>query len=176
MKKAIGFIVIVGVVILVVYHLLIYYDNNFPYGRMWETPAVRPHEKPLLIMEAGVVPISGGEEIYKAIPDDELISPLIKGNSDDIEFGKIGYFSYCAQCHGTNHDGMGTVGQCFAPLPNDLRSKKVQETPDGKMFKEISYGIPGGRQPALATTIAPKERWQIVAYIKSLGVRKTASK
>jgi hypothetical protein len=44
------------------------------------------------------------------------------------------------------------------------------------MFKEISFGVPGGRQPALATTIAVLERWQIVAYIKSLGVRETASK
>lgn len=172
MKKAIGFIVIVGVVILVAYHLLIYYDNNSPYGRMWETPAVRPHEEPLLIMEAGIVPLNGGEEIYKATPEEALTSPLIKGNPEDIKIGEKGYFTYCAQCHGTAHDGKGTVGQSFAPLPTDLRTKKVQETSDGKMFKEISYGVPDGRQPPLATTIATLERWQIIAYIKSLGARK----
>jgi hypothetical protein len=43
--------------------------------------------------------------------------------------------------------------------------------PVGTLFKEISYGIPGGRQPALATTIAAHERWQIIAYVKSLGER-----
>ena len=41
----------------------------------------------------------------------------------------------------------------------------------GLLFKEISYGIPGGRQPALATTIEADERWRIVAYVKSLGKR-----
>jgi hypothetical protein len=39
------------------------------------------------------------------------------------------------------------------------------------LFKEISYGIPGGRQPALATTMTPEERWQSIALVKSLGVR-----
>ena len=85
---------------------------------------------------------------------------------------KQGYLTYCAQCHGNHHDGKGTVGQSFAPLPGDLRSKKVQTMPEGVMFQEISYGIPKGRQPALATTIAVEDRWKIIAYIKSLGIRK----
>lgn len=173
MKKAIGLLIIVGIVIIVVYQVLIYYDHNFPYGRMWETPAIRPHEKPILIMEAGIVPYGGGEQIYMATPAEALSSPLVKGNGDDIEKGKIGYFTFCAQCHGKHHDGNGTVGQSFAPLPADLRSKKVQETSDGKMFKEISYGVRGGRQPALASTIRVLERWRIIAYVKSLDVRNT---
>jgi hypothetical protein len=44
--------------------------------------------------------------------------------------------------------------------------------PEGQLFKEISYGLPGGRQPALASTIAVDERWRIIGFIKSLGVRK----
>jgi hypothetical protein len=176
MKKKIGFIAVVGIIILAVYHLLIYYDNYFPLGRMWETPAVRPHEEPLLIMEAGVVPAHGGEEIYRVMPGETIVSPIKVGNQEDIEIGKIGYFSYCAQCHGEYHDGNGTVGQSFAPLPTDLQSVKVQSKPDGAIFKSISYSIPGTRQPSMATTIRIHERWQIVAYIKSLGVRKTASK
>ena len=41
------------------YHALMFYDNNFRYGRMRETPAVKPHEEPLILMEAGVVPVTG---------------------------------------------------------------------------------------------------------------------
>ena len=174
MKKAIGFLVIVGIVILVGYHVLIYYDNNFPHGRMWETPAVRPHEEPILMMEAGIVPFKGGEEIYRATPAAALTSPLVKGNSEDIAIGEKGYFTYCAQCHGDYHDGKGTVGQSFFPLPTDLRSRNIQETPDGKIFKDISFGTPNGRQPALATTISIQKRWQIIAYIKSLGIRSSS--
>jgi cytochrome c1 len=171
MKKAIGITIIVAVILLAAYHLFIFYDNNFPNGRMWETPAVRPHENPLLIMETGIVPFHGGEENYKTTPVEALTSPLGKGNPEHVAKGKKGYFNYCAQCHGKYHDGKGTVGQSFFPLPTDLRSRKVQETPDGKMFKEISFGTPNGRQPALATTISVQKRWQIIAYIKSLGIR-----
>ncbi|MBW1696036.1 MAG: c-type cytochrome [Deltaproteobacteria bacterium] len=172
MKKTIGIAVFLTIIILGAYHLLIFYDNNFRYGRMWETPAVRPHEEPILLMQAGSVPFYGGEEIYKAVPEKALESPLAKIRPFDIEKGKQAYFTYCAQCHGKNHDGNGTVGQSFYPLPTDLRNHKVQQSPEGRLFKEISYGIPGGRQPALAATIAASERWQIVAYIKSLGARK----
>jgi hypothetical protein len=61
------------------------------------------------------------------------------------------------------------VGQSFHPLPTDLRSAKVQSLSEGAFFKEISYGIPGGKQPPLATTIDPLDRWCIIAYVQSLG-------
>ncbi len=170
--KKILFVVIVAVAALVVYELLMYYDNNFPIGRMRETPALKPYEKPLLLMEAGVVPFKGGEAIYRAMDGKKIKSPLQMDDNSIIAQGKQGYSTYCAQCHGNHHDGKGTVGQSFAPLPGDLRSKKVQTMSQGVVFKEISYGIPKGRQPALATTIAVEDRWKIIAYIKSLGIRK----
>jgi len=43
--------------------------------------------------------------------------------------------------------------------------------PAGQLFHEISYGIPNGRQPPLASTIGVEERWQIIAFVKSLGRR-----
>jgi hypothetical protein len=42
---------------------------------------------------------------------------------------------------------------------------------EGNIFKDISYGVPKGRQPPLATTIQVIDRWRIVAYVKSLGLR-----
>jgi hypothetical protein len=48
----------------------------------------------------------------------------------------------------------------------------VQSLSEGAFFKEISYGIPGGKQPPLATTIDPLDRWRIIAYVQSLGPRK----
>jgi cytochrome c553 len=171
MKKLIVLVIIVAAV-LVVYNVLMYYDNNFPFGRMRETPGIKPHEEPILIMEAGIIPFEGGESIYRAMDGKKIKSPLQMGADSIIAQGKQGYLTYCAQCHGNYHDGNGTVGQSFAPLPGDLRSEKVQLLPEGVMFKEISYGIPNGRQPALATTIAVEERWKIIAYIKSLGIRK----
>ena len=85
---------------------------------------------------------------------------MAAGDPASLEAGKTGYLTYCAQCHGKYHDGNGTVGQSFEPLPTDLRSDKVQSQADGELFKTISYGLESsGRQPALATTIAIPERW-----------------
>jgi mono/diheme cytochrome c family protein len=171
MKKIIAFIIVVGVVLYAAYEALIYYDNNFRYGRMRETPAVRPLEDPLLKMDKGIVPVSGGEAEYRVTAGIDLRAPVNMTESAEIARGKAVYLTYCAQCHGYNYDGKGTVGQSFHPLPTDLRSPEVQSKPDGELFQTVSYGIPGGRQPALQTTITIDDRWRVVAYIKSLGIR-----
>lgn len=154
------------------YEALIWVDNYFPFGRMRETPAVRPHEEALLVMPSGIVPFAGGEELFMATPVQDLKAPFDMNDPAAVEKGGRLYLTYCAQCHGIHHDGNGTVGQSFAPLPTDLRSQKVQALPEGLHFKEISFGVPDGRQPALATTIEATDRWRIVAYVKSLGLRK----
>ena len=171
MRKIIGFLIVVVIVLFAAYEVLMYYDNNFRYGRMRETPAVRPHEDPLLIMEKDLVPVSGGEAAYRATDAANLISPLNAAEPFVITRGKAVYLTFCAQCHGYDYDGNGTVGQSFQPLPADLRSPPVQTKADGELFKSISYGIPGGRQPALDTTVTIDDRWHVVAFVKSLGVR-----
>jgi mono/diheme cytochrome c family protein len=150
---------------------LLDYDNNFRYGRMWETPAVRPLEEPALFMPHGNIPRSGGEALLRATPPEQLSFPREMNPPESIKKGKNLYFTFCAQCHGTNLDGNGTVGQSFHPLPTDLKSQKVQSLSEGTLFKSISYGVPEGRQPPLAGTIDVAERWSIVVYVKSLGPR-----
>ncbi len=164
------------IILFVAYKALIVYDNDFKRGRMRETPAVRPHEKKPFTMVEGVVPFEGGEAIHRITPAAALKSPLTKRERRDIKPGKKGYSTYCAQCHGKYHDGNGTVGQSFHPLPTDLRSKRVQAQSEGVLFKEISYGRPDSRQPPLAETVSELVRWQIVAYIKSLGIRNQPEK
>jgi len=159
------------VVLTAAYTAITLYDENLKIGRMWETPAVRPHEEKLLVMEHGAVPFVGGEAVFRNTQDAQLISPLESSDPGTVEAGKSLYFTYCAQCHGKYHDGNGTVGQSFHPLPGDLKSTRVQSLLPGTLFKEISYGIPQGRQPPLATTVEALDRWRIIAYIKSLGPR-----
>jgi mono/diheme cytochrome c family protein len=171
MKKIIGFFIVVGILALAAYHALIYYDINFRYGRMRETPAVRPYEEPLLTKEAGLVPIDGGEAVYRVSAAMDIWPPIDMTQPTVIARGKAVYRIYCAQCHGYNYDGNGTVGQSFAPLPTDLRSARVQDSPTGELFKSISYGIPDGRQPPLHSTIIQEDRWKVIAFVKSLGTR-----
>ena len=171
MKKAAALLVGVVVVVLAVYQALIFYDDNFRFGRMRETPAVRPHEEPLIRVESGIVPVTGGEAVYRASPGAVLTSPLDANDPQVTLRGKAVYFTFCAQCHGPNYDGNGTVGQSFMPLPTDFRIPAVQSKPAGELFKSVSYGNPGGRQPPLETTITIEDRWSVVAFVKSLGLR-----
>ncbi len=145
--------------------------SSCDWGRMWETPAVRSHEKKILEMPKGTVPFDGGEEIWINMSPDEIHFPVSADDPLIVEQGKPLYFTYCAQCHGPQFDGNGTVGQSFAPLPTDLRSEAVQSTMEGTLFKSISYGVPNGRQPPLASTIELSDRWKIIAFVRSLGVR-----
>ena len=172
MKKALFLFGVLFSIVVVAVLVLRHIDDYADFWRMRETPGVRPHEEPLLIMKTGVVPVSDSEAMLRASKAEDLKSPMNLKDPAEIEAGKKLYFNFCFMCHGPNHDGKGTVGQSFSPLPTDLRSAKVQGLPVGVHFKEISYGVPDGRQPALATTIPVLDRWRIVAHIKSLGIRK----
>ena len=146
------------------------FDDRFPFGRMWETPAVRPHEEVMLVMEEGSVPVSQAEERFRTTPDNLLASPYPGNENAVARQGEALYFTFCAPCHGVDLDGNGTVGQSFSPLPTDLRSREVMALSDGFLFKRISYGNPpDGRQPPLATTIDVSDRWKIIAFIRSAG-------
>ena len=79
--KKLAFLLVVAVVILFVYNLLMFYDNYSPFGRMRETPAVRPYEIPLPIMQAGLVPVGGGEALYRAAAPESLKPPLSPGRA-----------------------------------------------------------------------------------------------
>ena len=170
MKPVLFLFIAVSVVLTGAYAVITVYDNHMAVGSMWDTPAIRPHEQTIPIMAAGIIPFNGGEALNRTASDSDLMSP-INAASFNLKKAEKAYTAFCSHCHGKNHDGLGTVGQSFQPLPGDLRSKKVQAMADGTLFREISYGKPGGRQPPLATTISMSDRWQIIAYLKSLGPR-----
>ncbi|MBS0013177.1 MAG: cytochrome c [Desulfobacterales bacterium] len=166
-------IAVLGAVVVVlalgIYAVVTVYDNLMSAGRMWETPAIKPHERPVDTMAEGVVPFSGGEAQLRATPAEELHSPWQQADEKIIERGRTVYARFCAHCHGKNYDGMGTVGQSFSPLPTDLTSPEVRAMADGELFHSISYGTPNGRQPPLHASITPGDRWRVIAFVKSLS-------
>jgi len=171
MKKVLVLFAFVLIVTTAAVMALRYIDDYASAGRMRETAAVWPLKAPVPPMEAGIVPVAEGEALFRATPPDDIVPPVNLKDPTAVTEGKKLYGLYCAQCHGPNYDGNGTVGQSFSPVPTDLRSAKVQSLSPGAHFKEISYGIPDGRQPPLATTIAILDRWRVVAFVRSLGLR-----
>ena len=142
------------------------------YERMTNQESIRPYEQKMPAGVRGAVPIHTGEARYRLAPAGSLGNP-IPSSSKSIAKGAQNYVYFCIQCHGSKYDGDGKVGQSFCPLPTDLMSVDVQEMTDDQMFRLISYG--GDKSPPLAYTISDEDRWHILNWIRSLGVRTSDS-
>jgi mono/diheme cytochrome c family protein len=72
----------------------------------------------------------------------------------------------CVSCHGASGKGDGPAAAALNPKPADWTSAKVQSESPGELFWKIS----NGRGPMPPWKHLPeKDRWDLVAYVKSLG-------
>ncbi len=87
------------------------------------------------------------------------------------------YLINCGICHGAKLDGDGPLykggeGPFTAkpiPLVND---EKANNMTDGTMFYSVTYGK--GQMGSYASQLNTKQRWEVVAYIKSKQAKKVA--
>ncbi len=168
MKQILTIFALISIALAGVYIVLTVYDDTLTMGRMWETPAIRPYEKPMPSMAAGVVPFSGGEVLIRATLEAGEPSMDLE-SSFSLKQGERAYRSYCIHCHGKKMDGHGTVGQSFAPLPRDFADLSDEEMEAKRLFHIISYGFK--RIPALSTTMSVEDRWAVVRYIREATKR-----
>ncbi len=135
------------------------------YAEMRDDEAVQAYNEQFPQMPQKTIPVGGGIWVEREAIPSELVNPL----ADDpkmIAWGWERYRFYCIQCHGPMLDGNGTVGQSFAPLPDNLKSPKVQEQSDGEIFYKIRFGF--DRHPPLYATVTDDETWAIVLYLRSM--------
>ena len=119
-------------------------------------------------MPAGTVPVDGGLQFLKSSKAEALKNPLPQ-TAGIIEQGETQYEYFCVMCHGPNHDGQGTVGQSFSPLPANLKSPYVQTQGDGSLFKKISLGFQ--RHPPMAYTVSEEDRWALMHFLRTLKTK-----
>ena len=81
---------------------------------------------------------------------------------DAVVAGKKLFGLHCAECHGETAEGTHR-----APT---MRSSDVQEAPAGAIFWVLTNGIVWHGMPVWSKLPEPM-RWQLVAYIKSLGLK-----
>lgn len=92
----------------------------------------------------------------------------------DAKKGETLYTQKCAVCHGPAGKGDGPAEFVLFPKPRDLSSGKfkIRSTPtlptDDDLFRVISLGIPGTAMPSWSV-LTEVERWDLVAYVKSLS-------
>ncbi len=133
---------------------------------MWQTPMVRPYEKPLARTPEGSLTIDWAERTYEKARERVNAMPEPVRRKE----GALAYRRYCFHCHGPAGANRTIVGESFPfPLP-DLRSKRIQGMDDKTLFEAITNGTK--RSPALGSTTTPDERVLVIDYIRTLPGKK----
>ncbi len=96
----------------------------------------------------------------------------------DAAAGKIVYERKCALCHGDKGDGKGAGAELLDPQPRDFTSGvyKIRTTAnkapsDQDLFNIVTRGMPGTSMPGWGV-LPEKDRWNVVAYIKTFAADK----
>lgn len=114
------------------------------------------------VMTAVLMSLAADGSWLRHVPDADRkrVSPFA-GQADAVEAGKRIFEDHCAKCHGEDALGKGK-------RPS-LRSERVQGATDGEIFWLLKNGnLPKG-MPTWAALPEPM-RWQVIAYVKSLGM------
>ena len=92
-----------------------------------------------------------------------------------LERGRERYNIYCAPCHSQLGDGNGFIpSRGFARKPPSYHIARLQKAPLGYFYDVITNGF--GIMSDYASQIPPRDRWNIVAYVRALQLSQNATK
>lgn len=79
------------------------------------------------------------------------------------------YLVNCGICHGTKLDGNGPLWKDgngpYTAAPKNFMDNDMKAMPEGTMFHSVTYGK--GQMGSYASQLNTKQRWEVIAYIKS---------
>ena len=113
-----------------------------------------------------VTAVQAQETFHHAPSEASSVVNPYHGQADAIRAGGKLYAVSCAQCHGAVGQGTGNI-----PV---LRQGPTQQVTEGALFWFITKGAVKDGMPSWAS-LPEKERWQIVAYLKTLPTVKAAA-
>ena len=93
----------------------------------------------------------------------------IKG---DAAAGKMLFEKTCVLCHGKEGKGDGPASMALNPRPKSFADKAVVAKSDKELFDTITKGRPGTPMASFEKTLTEQQRWDILAYVRSLGGKK----
>jgi mono/diheme cytochrome c family protein len=90
-----------------------------------------------------------------------------------LDRGQERFNIYCTPCHDATGSGNGLVVQRGYPKPQTYHSDKLRQIEAGYFFDVMTNGF--GRMPDYRAQITPRDRWNIVAYIRALQLSQHAA-
>ncbi len=103
--------------------------------------------------------------------------PVAHAAAGDVKKGEAIYQKRCWWCHGKKGEADGPAAKFLIPPPRDFSlgvykyktsDPKVQIPRDEDLFREITTGMVGTGMPKWDDILSEQDRWDVVAYIKSL--------
>ena len=92
---------------------------------------------------------------------------------DVLARGRERFNIYCAPCHSRLGDGNGMIVQRGFRRPPSYHTERLRKAPLGYFFDVMTNGF--GAMPEYASQIPPRDRWNIVAYIRALQLSQDAT-
>jgi mono/diheme cytochrome c family protein len=105
--------------------------------------------------------LAPGEE-----PPVENIPGQVPRTEDTLRRGQTNFNIFCSVCHDRAATGEGMIPQRGFTPPPSLHIDRLRKAPAGHFFHVITRGY--GAMPSYATQIPPRDRWEIVAYLRAL--------
>ncbi|TFH28879.1 MAG: cytochrome c [Deltaproteobacteria bacterium] len=134
---------------------------------MFDNPAFLPQEEPVRLPPAGSVPTKGLEHTPKpGTPEAVTLRNPERVTDFSLLTGKELYGIYCTPCHGASGKGDGPVAKKFVPTPIDISRTGFGSAPEGLLFSIVTHGM--GGMPPFRSDLTAKERWLVVAYLRTL--------
>ncbi|MGB0011049.1 MAG: cytochrome c [Candidatus Sulfotelmatobacter sp.] len=105
-------------------------------------------------------------------PGDYMPFPVTK---EVLERGRERFNIYCSPCHSPLGDGNGFVPtRGFSRRPPSYHIPRLQKAPLGYFYDVMSNGF--GIMSDYSAQISPRDRWNIVAYIRALQLSQNATR
>jgi len=79
--------------------------------------------------------------------------------------GEVVYEKNCLGCHGKTGSGLGVGGA----TPNFADRARMTSKTDADLFETVTHGRPGTGMPAWGKVLSETDRWNVVAYIRTLA-------
>ncbi len=131
---------------------------------MADQVSVGHQEGPRLLPPDGAVPVQGLSVIPEEFPDNP-----VPGDEISLQRGAILYSVHCQLCHGEQGHGDGPLSGHFDRTPENLTSPVITAEFDGSVYLAITRGF--GQMPSLSENLTPRERWDVINYVRTLPAR-----